>query len=503
VRRLDHEGIRAAVASYAAGFDPGLVSAADAQKVLDDAIAIENMAATIKALAAKRVAETALWRRDGDVSAAHHLARRSGTSVSRARQALDTAERLSELAQLDASARAGAVSPAQAAPIADAAAKDPGAERRLLRKAQRSSLGELLDECARTKAAAEPDPEARHRAIHASRYLRRRRAADGAGELSYRSTAEEVAEIFSVVQGYAQRVFERARAEGRREPEEAYLADGLLAAVRAGAGAGRAGAARNGGGDEAHGNDGDGTGAGDHGTGTVDVGAAGEEGHAGEQGNAAERGHAGERPHTGERDDAGERDHAGERPNTGERDHAAERGHSRERPNAGDVLPAPVRPAKVVVRIDWDALVRGWPAGGEVCEIAGVGPVPVSAVRAMVASGDAFLAAVVTKGTDVVNVAHLGRRPSAAQCSGLDWLSPTCSVSGCNASVRLEADHRKDWADTRITLLALLDRLCRHHHRLKTTKGWALVTGTGKRLMVAPDDPRHPGRARAGPVRPA
>jgi hypothetical protein len=151
--------------------------------------------------------------------------------------------------------------------------------------------------------------------------------------------------------------------------------------------------------------------------------------------------------------------------------------------------------------------VRGWPAGGEVCEIAGVGPVPVSAVRAMVASGDAFLAAVVTKGTDVVNVAHLGRRPSAAQCSGLDWLSPTCSVSGCNASVRLEADHRKDWADTRITLLALLallpllDRLCRNHHRLKTIKGWALVAGTGKRPMVAPDDPRHPERARAGPVR--
>lgn len=452
------KGIRAAVAGYAASFEPHLVSAADAQRVLDDAIAIENMVATVKALAARRVAGTEAWRGDGDLSPAHHLARRSGTSVTKARQALDTAEKLQQLPDLEASARSGAISPAQAAPIAEAAAKDPSAERRLVRKAKRSSLGELLDECARTKAAAEPDAEARHRAIHASRYLRRRRGADDAGELSYRSTVEEVAEIFSVVQGYAQRVFEAARAEGRREPEEAYLADGLLAAVRAGAAAGAARPA--GGSDETRGT-GDRT----------------------------------EQPGGGPDDvDGGE---------GGTEHHEAATGESAEGHETGDGLPAPVRPAKVVVRIDWDALVRGWPADGEVCDIAGVGPVPVSAVQAMVASGDAFLAAVVTKGTDVVNVAHLGRRPSAAQGSALDWLHPTCTVAGCNASVRLEVDHREDWATTRITLLGLLDRLCRHHHRLKTTKGWALVAGAGTRAMVAPADPRHPRRARAGPAPPA
>ncbi|MGQ0520445.1 MAG: hypothetical protein ACT4PX_04725, partial [Actinomycetota bacterium] len=70
------------------------------------------------------------------------------------------------------------------------------------------------------------------------------------------------------------------------------------------------------------------------------------------------------------------------------------------------------RAMKVLVRIDWDALVRGWPIEGEVCEIAGLGPVAVSVVRAMIESGDAFLAAVVTKGVDVATVAHLGRRPS-------------------------------------------------------------------------------------------
>ncbi|MFN2638321.1 MAG: HNH endonuclease signature motif containing protein, partial [Gemmatimonadaceae bacterium] len=132
-------------------------------------------------------------------------------------------------------------------------------------------------------------------------------------------------------------------------------------------------------------------------------------------------------------------------------------------------------PTKVVVRIDWAALVRGWPTGGEVCEICGVGSVPVSVVRAMAGSGDAFLAAVVTRGVDVVNVAHLGRRPSAFQKTALQWLQPMCSVEGCNSLAHLEVDHRRDWAQTHVTDLAHLDRLCPAHHHRKTHQGWALV----------------------------
>jgi hypothetical protein len=485
------KGIRAALARHAGSFDPDVLSASDARAVLDDAIATENMAATIKSLAAKRVADTKAWRRDGHRSAAHQLARRSGTSVSKARQALDTAERLRELPELEAGVRSGEISPAQAAPIADAATADPSAERRLVDMAKQSSLGELADECDRTKAAADPDPDARHRAIHAGRYLRKRRCADGAGELTYRSTVEEVAEIFSVVQGFAQRVFAKARSESRREPEEAYLADGLLNAVRAGAAAGKAKpktqAAGPAGADE--GTSTDGTGEEHHG-GHPESGSAGEGGTDHHDGDEAGTDHSG----TDEGEPAGTVEHhAGASVEEAEGDES----------DPGPALAPPVRPAKVVVPIDWDAFLRGWPVGDEVCEIAGVGPVPVSAVKAMVASGDAFLAAVVTKGTDVVNVAHLGRQPTAAQRSALEWRNPTCAVSGCNASVRLEIDHRHDWADHKITLLSLLDRLCRHHHALKTRTGWALVAGTGKRAMVAPGDPRHPRhppRARAGPA---
>ena len=113
-------------------------------------------------------------------------------------------------------------------------------------------------------------------------------------------------------------------------------------------------------------------------------------------------------------------------------------------------------------------------------------------VRAMMASGDAFLAGVVTKGQDVANVFHLGRKPVAAQDTALEWLSPTCTTEGCNRTDRLETDHRHDWADTKVTLLRWLERHCSHCHDLKTREGWALVEGHGKRPLVPPDHPRHP-----------
>ena len=131
------------------------------------------------------------------------------------------------------------------------------------------------------------------------------------------------------------------------------------------------------------------------------------------------------------------------------------------------------------------------------CEIAGCGPVAVSAIRDLIQTGDPFLAAVVTKGEQVVGVAHLGRRATAAQQTALEWIYPTCAAEGCASAAFLENDHRVDWAASHLTVLDLLDRLCGHHHDLKTIDNWALVAGHGKRPFVPPDDPRHPRRAPA------
>jgi hypothetical protein len=151
------------------------------------------------------------------------------------------------------------------------------------------------------------------------------------------------------------------------------------------------------------------------------------------------------------------------------------------------------------VRVDLGALLGG-AIEGEVCEVAGFGPVAVSALRDLLDTGDPFLAAVVTSGEQVLGVAHLGRRPTAAQQSALEWLYPTCAAEGCSASAWLENDHRLDWATSHLTILDLLDRLCTHHHDLKSLDGWALVEGRGKRAFVPPDDPRHPRHANAPPV---
>jgi hypothetical protein len=121
-------------------------------------------------------------------------------------------------------------------------------------------------------------------------------------------------------------------------------------------------------------------------------------------------------------------------------------------------------------------------------------------VRDLIDTGDPFLAAVVTKGERVVGVAHLGRRPTAAQQTALEWLYPTCAAQGCGAVAFLEFDHRVDWARSHVTVLDLLDRLCSHHHDLKTIDGWALVAGRGKRPFVPSEDPRHPRNAHAPPA---
>jgi hypothetical protein len=152
-----------------------------------------------------------------------------------------------------------------------------------------------------------------------------------------------------------------------------------------------------------------------------------------------------------------------------------------------------------IIRIDHAAMLRGWVEGDELCEIAGLGPIPVSVAREKL--GDAILKLVLTKGVDIANVTHLGRSVTVAQQVALWWQGPECTRLGCTRTYRLENDHREDWVKTKHTRLDETDKLCGHDHDLKTHKGWALIAGTGKQPMVPPTDPRHPNfRA---PPRPA
>lgn len=148
------------------------------------------------------------------------------------------------------------------------------------------------------------------------------------------------------------------------------------------------------------------------------------------------------------------------------------------------------RPAyTALLRLDLEALKRGWIEGEEQCEISGVGPIPVRVAKELL--GDATLKLVLTRGVDVANVTHLGRGPSAAQKVAMLWSNPFCSREGCDERWT-QADHRVDWATVKVTELRNLDGFCDHDHNMKTRRNWALVSGTGKRPMVPPDDSRHP-----------
>jgi hypothetical protein len=139
---------------------------------------------------------------------------------------------------------------------------------------------------------------------------------------------------------------------------------------------------------------------------------------------------------------------------------------------------------KVIVRVDLDALLRGRTIAGETSEIAGLGPVPVSVVRDML--NDAFLAVVVTKGRDIVSVAHHGRGLNVHQRTAIEAQGLRCSNITCNQSVGIQIDHRHPWAKNQITKLDNQDPLCGPCHRRKTHEGWQLEAGAGPRRFLPP-----------------
>ncbi len=143
--------------------------------------------------------------------------------------------------------------------------------------------------------------------------------------------------------------------------------------------------------------------------------------------------------------------------------------------------------AMVHVRVDHAALLRGHTEAGEVCEVPGVGPIPVATARAW--AGDAVLRALVTDGVDVVAVAHAGRSVTAAQRAAIEERDPVCVVPGCTTGKGLEIDHVDGWTLTHTTTLGRLARLCRWHHYLKTHCGHRLDGVAGDWRLIPPDHP--------------
>jgi len=149
--------------------------------------------------------------------------------------------------------------------------------------------------------------------------------------------------------------------------------------------------------------------------------------------------------------------------------------------------------ALVHVRVDLDALRSGVVGPAGICEIPGVGPIPVDRARELM--GDALCELVITNGIDVTTITKMGRAIPAALRRALDERDATCVVPGCDAVTGLEIDHRiVEVRDNGPTAMWNLAKLCSHHHDLRHHGGFTLAGGPGNWQWIPPGgDPDPPG----------
>ena len=160
--------------------------------------------------------------------------------------------------------------------------------------------------------------------------------------------------------------------------------------------------------------------------------------------------------------------------------------------SAAPVADAPKRRpprAELRLRVDLPAFERGETQPGEVCEIPGVGPVPVALARSV--ASDAVIDLIVTQGRDVHSVVSLGRTIPHTLRVALEERYPTCAQPGCDARDHLEIDHLVPFAAPHNgpTRLDNLIRWCPHHHHLKTNKGYRPIRGPDGEWQLIPPAP--------------
>jgi len=378
-----------------AELDAGALDGDEAMELCARFAVVERLGAAGRLVTAERVKATEVWRRGGARTAADWVARHTGADPERARDGLETAERLADCRVVAEEVRAGRLSEMQAHAIVDAVAVRPDAESRLVEFAQSSSLRRLREECRRVKTADSSAAD-EYRKVHAGRSYKTWVGRDGAFCGSFRFTAAVGAALMAAVEERKARHVKAARREGRREPFEAYAADALAELVT--------------------------------------------------------------EPREG-------------------------------RGNGKSARTAPKH--MVVVHVAYEALTRGALADGDVCEISGVGPIPLEVARSLAA--DSILRVLVTKGGQAMAVTPGLRTIPRALRLLIEARDRTCVVPGCDVTLGLQIDHRKGFAQLGPTDLENCALLCKRHHDMKTYLGWTLArSADGSWTFTAPEDYRDP-----------
>jgi hypothetical protein len=373
---------------WSRGFEPGLLDGPAAARELRRVARMEAICAAVKTGLARRVAETNAWQRGGHRSAAHYVARQTGTSVHQAVTTLDTARHLADLPTVADAFAQGRITQAQVHEIAPAAAAAPGEEFSLVAFAEdEPNHAALRDKCRRVTADA-TDALEQHRRVHAARALRTWTDSGGTWHIHANGTPSAGARIMARLNPETEAVFAEARAQRKpedRESLDAYRFDALVNIAESSGG--------------------------------------GDDGRA---------------------------------------------------------------PAHIFVNVDAAKLTHGDAAEG-VCEIKGVGPVPVATARELM--GDALLTVLVKKGVDVTTIAHDGTKsmPIAVRRAVLAR-DPECVVDTC-AAPTAEVHHLEPRSEGGEHSVHNCRGLCKWCHHLVHYEGYTLEpNGDGTYHLRAPPD---------------
>src|SRR5262249_13565018 len=155
--------------------------------------------------------ETRAWEREGFSSAAEHVAQHTGTSVGEARREIGTSKALPKLPETTAALTDGAISPAQAHVIADAASVNPDAEHELVDSARTDSHRDAKDWAMRHKAAAARRAADREARIRHQRSLRTYIDQEGAWTLHARGTVTDGHHITAAISAAVDDLFRHHR----------------------------------------------------------------------------------------------------------------------------------------------------------------------------------------------------------------------------------------------------------------------------------------------------
>lgn len=399
-----------------AGLDAEALGGQEASELLRVCAELSVLAQAGATLAAGRVARTEAYRASRSKTAHGYVSRICGISVSAAEAMIDLADRLERFPATAALLKEGEISPAEADAVTRAASRNAAAEQSLLDTARRESFSRLKDRCNATQSPDPDDDRRRAEAARAARSVRTWTDADGVGHLHAKGPVDLIGLLAGRIANRADDYFVAARSSEDHQPAGAYRFDALVDLI--------CGI-------------------------PPDVSAVpADECGRGDTGRSS--------------DDADEHDGV-----LGfDVDEDVPLPDVRPPPRSRSSTPK----VDMLIRIDFGAMRRGWVEGDEICEIAGIGPLPVEAAREYLS--EAALKFILTDAKDIRAVSHLGRHVGSRLRSALYWRYRTCSNPDCDRTLGLERDHQLPFGKGGWTALENLQLLCRSCHDEKTRRDY-------------------------------